>query len=328
MSKKEEQILEELFNIGSEKEIKEKSTHPCIETQFPTINDYILGIGGFPRGRMVEISAEENCGKTSFLLNCVGYWQKKGYKIAYAAAEPVDYSWAQHCGVDTRNAKQGCTNPIYWMDKEKGVTNSNDYAAKMKTIIAMDYFDIIITDSMGAVNPPEMVTSDSQLSMYDNQANPKFWGIFLRQLEGGFVGYHDGKPIKNPKPILEWKMGKSEENDEIHKLEQKKCCFILVNHLKQGVGQWASKYTSGGKNKDFRFSHRIWLSIAKTVKGKEKGVEVVKERDIKFLLKKGKLGSPTGRNMLVKFIDGIFSEIGGSTGFQQVKNEDDNSPEE
>src|SRR5256714_14209253 len=63
--------------------------------------DAALGVGGFPRGRVVEIFGPESSGKTTIALQVIAEAQKAGRLAAFADAEPApDPGHAQKLGVD------------------------------------------------------------------------------------------------------------------------------------------------------------------------------------------------------------------------------------
>ena len=63
--------------------------------------DYCLGVGGFPRGRIVEIYGPESSGKTTLALHAIAECQKKGGKAAFIDAEhAIDPRYAKALGVD------------------------------------------------------------------------------------------------------------------------------------------------------------------------------------------------------------------------------------
>ena len=63
--------------------------------------DYAIGIGGFPRGRVVEIFGPESSGKTTLALSTAGQAQKRGGVAAYIDAEhALDAEYAKRLGVD------------------------------------------------------------------------------------------------------------------------------------------------------------------------------------------------------------------------------------
>lgn len=63
--------------------------------------DIALGIGGYPKGRIVEIYGPESCGKTTLAIHAVAEAQKMGLKAAYIDAENAfDRDYAENLGVD------------------------------------------------------------------------------------------------------------------------------------------------------------------------------------------------------------------------------------
>ena len=63
--------------------------------------DHILGVGGFPRGRIVEIYGPESSGKTTLALQAIAECQKDGGKAAFIDAEhAIDPRYAKNLGVD------------------------------------------------------------------------------------------------------------------------------------------------------------------------------------------------------------------------------------
>ena len=63
--------------------------------------DYILGVGGYPKGRVIEIYGPESSGKTTFALHAIAEVQKQGGKAAFIDAEhAIDPLYAQNLGVN------------------------------------------------------------------------------------------------------------------------------------------------------------------------------------------------------------------------------------
>ena len=63
--------------------------------------DYALGIGGYPKGRIIEIYGPESSGKTTLALHAIAQCQKQGGRCAFIDAEnAIDPVYAQHLGVD------------------------------------------------------------------------------------------------------------------------------------------------------------------------------------------------------------------------------------
>jgi recombination protein RecA len=66
--------------------------------------DFALGIGGIPRGRIVEIYGPESSGKTTVCLHIVAEAQKAGGMAAFVDAEhALDIGYARKIGVDVNN---------------------------------------------------------------------------------------------------------------------------------------------------------------------------------------------------------------------------------
>jgi recombination protein RecA len=72
----------------------------CVPSGSLTL-DYLLGIGGLPKGRIIEIYGPESSGKTTLALTAVASFQKHGLNVAYIDAEhALDPSYAEALGVN------------------------------------------------------------------------------------------------------------------------------------------------------------------------------------------------------------------------------------
>ncbi len=97
--------IEKQFGKGSimrlDKETSVASDIPVISTGSPAI-DIALGIGGVPRGRVVEIFGPESSGKTTLALHIIAEAQKEGGTAAFIDAEhALDLEYARKLGVKT-----------------------------------------------------------------------------------------------------------------------------------------------------------------------------------------------------------------------------------
>lgn len=111
--------------------------------------DMALGIGGVPRGRMVEIFGPESSGKTTLALHIVAEAQKKGGVCAYIDAEhAMDPDYASKLGVNIKellisqpdNGEQGLE-----------ITES---------LIRSGKIDVIVIDSVAALTPKDEIEGD------------------------------------------------------------------------------------------------------------------------------------------------------------------------
>jgi recombination protein RecA len=104
--------------------------------------DYALGVGGFPRGRIVEIFGPESSGKTTIALQVVAEAQRAGGIAAYVDVEhALDPGYAQKLGVDIDNML--VSQPDY-AEQALEITN---------TLIASNSIDVLVVDSVAALVP-------------------------------------------------------------------------------------------------------------------------------------------------------------------------------
>ena len=93
------------FGKGSVMMMNEKSTEPMEVISTGSIGlDVALGIGGLPRGRVIEIYGPESSGKTTIATHVIAEAQKKGGMCAFIDAEHAfDSNYAKKLGVDVDN---------------------------------------------------------------------------------------------------------------------------------------------------------------------------------------------------------------------------------
>jgi len=104
--------------------------------------DLALGIGGIPRGRIIEIYGPESSGKTTVSLHIVAEAQKLGGRAAFIDAEhALDPIYAERLGVNTKE--------LYVAQPDDGEQALNI----CDTLIRSGAFDIIVIDSVAALTP-------------------------------------------------------------------------------------------------------------------------------------------------------------------------------
>ena len=104
--------------------------------------DIALGIGGFPRGRIVEIYGPESSGKTTLAIHAIAEAQKKGGIAAFIDAEHAfDRTYAEALGVDTENLL------ISQPD------NGEQALEITENLIRSGAIDILVVDSVAALTP-------------------------------------------------------------------------------------------------------------------------------------------------------------------------------
>ena len=97
--------IEKQFGKGSIMKLGEHSTLNIDSISTGCLDlDIALGIGGVPRGRIIEIYGPESSGKTTVALHIAAEAQKLGGAVAFVDAEhALDPSYARNLGVDTEN---------------------------------------------------------------------------------------------------------------------------------------------------------------------------------------------------------------------------------
>ncbi len=111
--------------------------------------DDALGIGGVPRGRIIEIFGPESSGKTTLALHIVAESQKKGGVCAYIDAEhALDPDYAKKIGVKT----------------DQLLISQPDYGEQAleiaETLIRSGSVDVVIVDSVAALTPKDEIEGD------------------------------------------------------------------------------------------------------------------------------------------------------------------------
>ncbi|MDQ0148967.1 recombinase RecA [Eubacterium multiforme] len=135
--------IEKQFGKGSVMKLGEESTLnvDCISTGCLDL-DIGLGIGGVPRGRIIEIYGPESSGKTTVALHIVAEAQKQGGAVGFIDAEhALDPSYARKIGVDTENliVSQPDTG-------EQGLEIA-------EALVRSGAIDVIVVDSVAALVP-------------------------------------------------------------------------------------------------------------------------------------------------------------------------------
>ncbi|MBR6459708.1 MAG: recombinase RecA [Actinomycetaceae bacterium] len=133
--------------------------------------DAALGIGGLPRGRIVEVYGPESSGKTTVALHAVANAQRAGGLAAFVDAEhALDPEYARNLGVDTDNLI------VSQPDTGEQALEIAD------TLIRSGAFDIIVIDSVAALVPKAEIEGDMGDSHVGLQA--RLMSQALRKLTG------------------------------------------------------------------------------------------------------------------------------------------------
>jgi recombination protein RecA len=133
--------------------------------------DLALGVGGFPRGRIVEIYGPESSGKTTLAMHCIAEAQKKGGLAAFIDAEHAfDKVYAEKIGINTSDLL--ISQPD---DGEQALEIADN-------LIRSGAIDVIVIDSVAALVPKAEIEGDMGDSKMGLQA--RLMSQALRKLTG------------------------------------------------------------------------------------------------------------------------------------------------
>ncbi len=133
--------------------------------------DMALGVGGFPKGRVIEIYGPESSGKTTLAMHCIAEAQKKGGIAAFIDAEHAfDKSYAEKIGINT--AEMLISQPD---DGEQALEIADN-------LIRSGAIDVIVIDSVAALVPKAEIEGDMGESKMGLQA--RLMSQALRKLTG------------------------------------------------------------------------------------------------------------------------------------------------
>lgn len=165
--------IEKQYGKGSVMKLGENTANMNIET-VPTGSlslDIALGIGGLPKGRIIEVYGPESSGKTTVALHCIAEVQKRGGIAGFIDAEhALDPVYAKNIGVDIDN--------LYISQPDCG-----EQALEItETMVRSGAVDIIVVDSVAALVPKAEIDGDMGDSHVGLQA--RLMSQALRKLTG------------------------------------------------------------------------------------------------------------------------------------------------
>jgi len=178
-----------IMRLGSSRLVEDVDVIPTGSFEL----DDALGIGGFPRGRILEIYGSEASGKTTLALHAVANAQKQGGIAAFIDAEhALDPTYAKAIGVDIDN--------LFVAQPASG----EEALEIVDTLVRSSSLDIIVIDSVAALTPKAEIEGemgDSHMGLQArllSQAMRKLTGsisksntcaIFINQIRHKIGGY-------------------------------------------------------------------------------------------------------------------------------------------
>lgn len=164
--------IEKDFGKGSIMRLGQRGTAAIDAISTSAISlDAALGIGGMPRGRVVEIFGPESSGKTTLALEIIAQAQKSGGMAAFVDAEhALDAQYAQNLGVDIDNL----------------LVSQPDYGEQALEIVERltrsNSLDVIVVDSVAALVPRSEIEGEMGDAQMGVQA--RLMSQALRKLTG------------------------------------------------------------------------------------------------------------------------------------------------
>ncbi len=142
--------IEKQFGKGAIMRLGDRKVErvPVIPTSCPSL-DAALGIGGYPRGRVIEIFGPEASGKTTLTLHAIAECQRAGGVAAFIDAEhALDVQYAQALGVD---AKSLLVSQPDTGEQALDIT---------ETLVRSGAVDLVVVDSVAALVPQAEIDGD------------------------------------------------------------------------------------------------------------------------------------------------------------------------
>ena len=165
--------IEKQFGKGSIMRLGQKDAItpiPAISTGSVSL-DYALGIGGVPRGRVVEIFGPESSGKTTLSLQVIAEAQKLGGMAAFVDAEhALDAQYAQKLGVDLDNLLVSQPD------------NGEQALEIVEVLVRSGGVDVVVVDSVAALVPRAEIEGEMGEAQMGLQA--RLMSQALRKLTG------------------------------------------------------------------------------------------------------------------------------------------------
>ena len=142
--------IDKAFGKGTLVRLGDKQVEPIDAISTGSVGlDIALGIGGVPKGRIIEVYGPESSGKTTLTLHIIAECQKAGGICAFVDAEhALDVKYASNLGVDTDN--------LYVSQPDFG----EQALDIVETLAKSGAIDLIVVDSVAALTPKNEIEGD------------------------------------------------------------------------------------------------------------------------------------------------------------------------
>lgn len=306
-----------------------------IETRLDGINNVVIGCGGLPLGRTVELYAKPSLGKTTLTLNWIRDCLDAGGNACFYDMEgsfPLDYA---------KNIIGDNFSKLVMGDAAHG----HDCLHQIKQLIALNLFHLIVVDSIKALQPKAVADgvtekkakskskvgqTEGPKSQHENFARAKMMSEFYQDIRGGYqIRTNQGELIPSDKEYFI----NGEKTNKYHKLQDKNTCLVLINHQmdKQGVMFGSKVATPGGDAGKFDASVRLRIINKKKSKKKDK-LGTPEFRLVEIIADKNKMGPPFRSALFQMQKNGIFLDAGAAKvsddDYEDIESEDEGVDDE
>lgn len=164
--------IDKAFGKGALVRLGDKEVEPIEAISTGSLGvDMALGVGGVPKGRVIEVYGPESSGKTTLALHMIAECQKQGGVCAFIDAEhALDVVYAKNLGVDVENL----------------LVSQPDYGEQaleiLETVIRSGAVDLIVVDSVAALTPKVEIDGDMDDQQVGVQA--RLMSKALRKITG------------------------------------------------------------------------------------------------------------------------------------------------
>lgn len=255
-----------------------------IPTGNAELDNKVLVIGGFPRGRASEVAGQTSSGKSTLILRFIAKCIERGLIVVYAENEDtITYEYGEKCG---------CPRDKYLILPGSGMSGP-EYFERILELIEEEV-DVIVIDSLNGLSSLESTVAGLEgRNMNTEQSIPKLTADFARKLQSGWVSKK--KPGTKDKP-------------NIVKLSDFKTTLIVINHLMTKLDGTGTQESPMGEKIKFMYSIRLFMTRLSTGKNPERDEngDIIYTRT-KFKTNKNKLGPPFREATL--FIDNRIGDI-------------------
>ena len=296
---------------GSASGLKPPLPYP---TGLEVFDKEVLGIGGLPKGRIIEVYGPKSSGKSALAMHLAGAAQKLDPTITvkiYDVESSFTRKWGQAMGLDVGEETDADDD-----DFKKGVQrfgrttvvrglSAEETAAMIKEDLSLGELapNIIIIDSVAVLNPEQVMAKDNEdLSMHDNYALAKFLTEFLKSITGGWYWPPAGNHGKDKLSSTAKKISLADTETTI----------ICINHAKertktaQGNTYIVWEHV-GGAALDF---HACLQLMVKRIGFQEDALKNVSHQKINVCADKNKIAPPKRECQLLLDFQGGIEQLG------------------